>query len=169
MLMYKTVFEFLKHLKIPVSKEYCEQLISGHTDYPSLLSIADTFERLGIPHSVRRISEKDLPDLNFPYMLHLIKEEGDLILIKELGDLKEIHKDLIHWSGVVVQAEPISALKDAENNIRYREEQLQKKLHFARPSSIFGCRAYLFYFSGGPAQLLIGLNTNREKPSYYIS
>jgi len=50
--MEQVVFQYLRQLKIPVSQGYLQKLIASHPAYPSLLSVADTLEGLGIDHKV---------------------------------------------------------------------------------------------------------------------
>ena len=57
--MEKIVSEFLHFLKIPVSKKYVEKIIRAHPDFPSLLSISDVFQRLGVDHRVARIEKNN--------------------------------------------------------------------------------------------------------------
>src|SRR5258708_6018831 len=103
--MEQIISEFLKQLKVPVSKRYVQYLIHSHPDFPTLLSISDTFQRLGIDHTVRRVSANDLRDLPYPFLLPIEKDGGTILLVNHKEDLTLNEKDLNLWSGVVLQAE----------------------------------------------------------------
>lgn len=120
--MEKIVCEFLDLLKIPVSKNYVEKLIRGHPDFPSLLSISDIFQRLGINHRVTRIEKEQLHELPFPYLIPLDKGRGDIIIIKDGNSLKQYKDHLAQWSGAVVLTETTTATTDKENNDLYAKE-----------------------------------------------
>lgn len=85
--MEQTVANFLSTLRIPISKKYVQKLISSHPDFPSLVSISDTLQRLGIDNVARRVDQKSLEQLPFPYLLPLDKGRGDILLIKDEYDL----------------------------------------------------------------------------------
>jgi len=113
--MEQVFADYLTTLHIPVSRKYFRKRVASHPDYPSLLSVSDTFEHLGIPHGVARMDRAGLEKLEYPYVLHLEKGAGTFILIKEDSDLAEqtdIPKD---WSGIVLKAEAPEAIEDEEN------------------------------------------------------
>ena len=121
--MKRTVTDLLKYLRVPVSADYCEQLIASHPNYPSLLSIVDTLDRLGIPNIAARIEKDKLVDLSYPYILQLTRR-SDLITIKGPSDLTK-HKDkLDDWEGIVLQIEGTEKINDAENNRLYKRERI---------------------------------------------
>lgn len=80
--MEKAVIDYLSYLNIPISVSYCKKSILSHPDYPSLLSVADTLERLGIDHQVGRIETDNIKELPFPCIIHLDQGGGQLILLK---------------------------------------------------------------------------------------
>jgi uncharacterized membrane protein len=123
--MEKVISEYLAYLNIPVSKKYCQQCMVSHPNYPSLLSVADTLERLGIKHQIARIKEKQLSDLSFPYMLQFDKHAGTLALIKDQKDLDAHKADMEYWDGVVIIVEPTQTITDEEHNKQYSQEKLQ--------------------------------------------
>jgi len=74
--MEQAFADYLTALNIPVSRRYFRKRIASHPDYPSLLSISDTFEQLGIPHGVAHLEKEQLGTLTFPYVLYLEKGSG---------------------------------------------------------------------------------------------
>lgn len=125
--MEKTASRYLEYLRVPISKKYCERLILSHPDFPSLISISDTFERFGIEHYVSKVKEEDLRQLSFPYLLHLGKGRSKIILIRDKEDLRQRHEDLKDWSGVVLQAWPISSTTNRQNNLYHTEEKYLRR------------------------------------------
>lgn len=113
--MEQVFADYLTTLNIPVSRRYFRKRVASHPDYPSLLSISDTFEQLGIPHGVARMDRSGLENVAFPYILHLEKGAGEYILINGIDDLYEKAEIQEDWSGVVVKAEQVNEVKDAEN------------------------------------------------------
>ena len=101
--MEQTVSRFLRLLRVPVSDKYFRKIMASHPDFPSLLSISDTLQRLGVKHRVRRIEVSDLEKLPYPYLLPLNKNGSDILLIKDKNDLNLQRQGLEHWGGVVLQ------------------------------------------------------------------
>lgn len=126
--MEHVVYRFLKSLKIPVSRRYVENLILSHPDYPSLLSIADTFERLGINYCASKIKKEQLNNTAFPYLLPISSGQEEIIFIEKEADLNKNEKQLHHWDGVIFQAEATHTINDKENNLIYSRENIFKGL-----------------------------------------
>ena len=81
--MEKTITKYLRHLKIPISNAYLEKLILSHQDYPFLISIADTFEKIGIEYDFLKINKENISQY-LPCLIHVERNEGDLIFISNL-------------------------------------------------------------------------------------
>jgi hypothetical protein len=69
--MEKIFADYLAALNIPVSRRFFRKQLASHPDYPSLLSVSDTLQKLGIPHGVARMDRENLENLEHPYVLHL--------------------------------------------------------------------------------------------------
>lgn len=124
--MEKVASTYLKELNIPASKNYFEKLVTSHPDYPSILSVSDTFERLGIRHNVARIKKDDLSRVPFPYLLHLDRGSGKFLLIRDQNDVEINEEKLEAWDGVVMLAEPTRTINDAVNDQYLSEERFNK-------------------------------------------
>ena len=125
--MEEAVIEYLSYLNIPISESYCKKCIVSHPDYPSLLSIADTLERLGIDHQIGKIEKKDMDELPVPCVLHHDKQGGGLLFVKDSYDLDSNNPYLEGWDGIVVKAKSTNSIADQEHNELYKREKLQKK------------------------------------------
>lgn len=134
--MNKPITDLLTYREIPVSSSYVEQLIASHPDYPSLLSIVDTFNRLGIPNIAAKIEREQLTELEFPYVLQL-KRQKDLILIKSARDLEKNKERLEDWEGVVLHVEPTKKINDPENNRLYKRKRFFSFLGYAAALALF--------------------------------
>lgn len=139
--MEQIVSSFLLYLKIPISSGYVERLIQSHPNYPSLLSIADIFERLGVQYYVRKLMKDELNSLAFPYLLHLDRGQGELVAIKNERDLKEKQDDFRFWKGTVIQAAPTFHIRDHENNRLYSEEKVSKRILWILITAICGLQS----------------------------
>jgi len=126
--MDEVATQFLKLLKVPISDRYVKRLIIGHSDFPSLLSISDVYNRLGINHIVTRVEKERVHELEYPYIASLDKGRGDLLIIKDGDDLRK-HQTLLtdEWGGIVLLAEPTNAIRDNENNEMYAREKSIKR------------------------------------------
>lgn len=124
--MEQAIADYVTTLHIPVSRKYFRKRVASHPDYPSLLSISDTLEYLGIPHGAARMDRAGLDKLECPYVLHLDKGAGEFILIKEDRDLAgqtDIPED---WNGIVLKAEAPEAIEDEENREYLAKEKADR-------------------------------------------
>jgi hypothetical protein len=113
---YEIIGEYLTYLNIPIAKKYYLQRIISHPNYPSLLSVVDTLEHLGIEHIAARIEEKQLFGFPFPYMLQFDKRRGQLALIKNQKDLDTRKADMMYWNGVIIKITPTQAMISLKEN-----------------------------------------------------
>lgn len=121
--MKNPITDFLRYLRIPVSTAYCEQLIASHPNHPSLLSIVDTLDRLGIPNIAAKVEKSQLSELVFPYVLHLATRHGDFIAVRSERDLTKNKEKLEDWDGVVLHIAPTNTITDPENAKYYKRER----------------------------------------------
>jgi len=81
--MEKKISEFTRYLNLPVSNKFLEYQILSHPDYPSWVSISDVFVRIGLRHEVRRISNEQLSNLNFPFLVKSeSKDSNEISIVK---------------------------------------------------------------------------------------
>jgi len=124
--MEKSVTEYLRLLKIPVSKKYCEKLILSHPDYPSIVAISDAFEKLGICAHVGRIDKDLISQVDYPYLLHINRYNGEFLTIKDQESLISQSESLKHWSGVIIKAEKTNEITDLEHNKEFTKDVILK-------------------------------------------
>jgi len=135
--MEQAVVNYLKYLGIPISENYSKKIILSHPDYPSLLSVSDALEQLGIPSKVGKVEEEHLSKIEFPFMIHLESSREGLVLIMNEDDLSKDRIDLTQWKGIVLKAESVEKVRDSEHDEVYKKEQLIKKISMVLMVSLF--------------------------------
>jgi len=153
--MEQVIVDYLKHLDIPISEAYCKKVILSHPDYPSLLSVSDLLEQLGVPCQIGKIEEKHLSKVEFPFLLHLDTAKDGLVLIKDLKDLSKDHIDLKEWKGIVLKAESVEELKDSNHNQKYNKERITKNAALVLAISIFAAFTILTLVSFSWTNLIL--------------
>ena len=104
--MSATVYNWLKELKIPVSKTYLHQQLLSHPDYPSLLSITDILNELGIENTAVQIERDQLGEIETPFLVHLNGNGGEFVIIKNRDNLEQqFDRFYDRWRGVIIAAE----------------------------------------------------------------
>lgn len=128
--MEKVLVEYLKYLNIPISERYCKKIVSSHADYPSLLSIADGLNILGIEHEIGRIDGDHLKEVPFPYVIITELNQPEPYLIKNLKTLEELKLGSVldSWRGLVLKVEVNNSIKNEENNRQLKIDQFIKRV-----------------------------------------
>lgn len=70
----KIVSKWLKKLAIPTSKSFIKKQLRSHPEYPSLVSITDTLDELGIDNASLVVDKERIGEIHFPYWC--IRQEG---------------------------------------------------------------------------------------------
>jgi hypothetical protein len=140
--MEQVLFDYLKLLNIPISKNYFRKQVASHPEYPSILSVADTLERLGIEHAVARIQQEDLENLLFPFVLHLNRGQGQLLLIRNQRELEKYRSDIEDWDGVVLVVEKNEITLDKEHR-----ESLSREKMANTGGVLLGLSSILFFWN----------------------
>ncbi len=127
--MEKKIIELLSSLGVPVSLSHFETIIKSHPDYPSLLSIADSLDRVGIGNIAGVIDKNKLNEIPYPFLLQLNTRHKDIIAIKNDKDLT-VHHDSIknYWEGTVLQVDQSITQLKTENQIMFKKELFTKRI-----------------------------------------
>ena len=132
----RNLYQYLRYLNINVSKSYFEKLILSHPDFPSLLSLSDGMQQLGIQHYVANVSSTELENIEYPYLVHVDSNGGELLLIKKSNDL--INEQFsTKWTGIIIKAE-YSEIKDESNNIQIIKDKNTKIIYVLLATILFG-------------------------------
>lgn len=118
----KVVCLWLQRLHIPVSPALIKRQLKTHPDYPSLLSITDTLDYLGIENAAMQIEKNLLHEVTTPFLAHLKTNGGEFVMADNRDTLEKNFPGFFNnWGGVVVMAEKNPEWKNKEN-----EEFLKK-------------------------------------------
>ncbi len=120
------VNNWLQEMKIPVSKTYIRHQLLSHPDYPSLLSITDTLDELGIENTAVQIEKNKLHEMPVPFLAHLNGGGGEFAIIKNRDNLeKQFPNFFQRWGGVSIAAEKPGNLKHKENTVWLTKDKKQ--------------------------------------------
>ncbi|OQY76047.1 MAG: hypothetical protein B6D44_00280 [Ignavibacteriales bacterium UTCHB2] len=121
-------------MKIPVSKAYLKQQLLSHSDYPSLLSITDTLDELGIDNAALVVEKEKLNEIPVPFLAHINSKGNDFLEVKNISTLQKDYPDFDKiWNGVVVVAEKAADWHNEENEKSISEKMknfLKKYEHY---------------------------------------
>jgi ABC-type bacteriocin/lantibiotic exporter with double-glycine peptidase domain len=65
------LIRWLQKLNIPVSARYIKEKFLSHPDYPSLLSITDSLNELGIENAALVVDKEKLNEIPIPFLAHI--------------------------------------------------------------------------------------------------
>jgi ABC-type bacteriocin/lantibiotic exporter with double-glycine peptidase domain len=100
------VHNWLQEMKIPASKTYIRQQLLSHPDYPSLLSITDTLDELGIENAAIQMEKDKLQDMPKAFLAHLNGNGGSFAMVNTRDKPENQFPGFFdRWGGVVVAAE----------------------------------------------------------------
>ena len=128
---------WMHQLKIPLSSQYVKGKLLAHSDYPSLLSITDTLDELGIDNAALVVDKKKLNEIPVPFLAHTAVKGGEFILVTSLKTLFKEHPDFNkQWNGVIVAAEKTKQWNNEENKKQLAREKRKRRLVWLSAASI---------------------------------
>jgi uncharacterized membrane protein/thiol-disulfide isomerase/thioredoxin len=144
-----TIVQWMKSLKVPVSKSFINNRLQQHPDFPSVLSITDTLDDLGIENMALKIEKENLPELPIPFLAHVNTNGGDYELITNRSVFANTGNEFYkRWSGVVIAAETSDHLSSAENKGAFQKENKKKLLQLAFITTLLLISVLSVYISG---------------------
>jgi uncharacterized membrane protein/thiol-disulfide isomerase/thioredoxin len=136
---------YVQQLKIPVTKTTLKQNLEQNPYYPSLYSLSNVFDKLGIANQAFSVDEEQLPQFDPPFITYCAGQSTgrDFVLvtainnetvnyIAENGRTKKISKSefLKQWQKVVFAAEGNEKSGEADYGARLKAEQLKSRKQF---------------------------------------
>ena len=134
-------YDFLKRCKIKISKNYLQERLQSHPEYPSLKSLTDLLDEFGIENIVLHIKEKERwKELDFPFLTYVISENGggDFEIIKNNNSVSSESEFLSRWSGIVLLIDNKQKILHTEHNVQFKKERSFKRLLWSILIILFG-------------------------------
>lgn len=86
------VHNYLRILKIPISKNAVREELLEHPDSQSLLSVSDTLTRFGVENAAAKVTAEQLDHIQLPFMARMKSGDGlSLAIVKQFDDDLVIH------------------------------------------------------------------------------
>lgn len=124
-----TMVQWMKALKVPVSKSFLSSRLQQHPDYPSVLSITDALDDLGIDNMALDMEKENLKELPMPFLAHVHSNGGDYELITDRSILNNPESEFYKsWSGVVIAAEKPANFNNNDENEKSLLQDGKKKI-----------------------------------------
>lgn len=127
--MIAPLHQWLKDLSVAVPASYLQHKLYSHPEYPSLASITDLLDDLGIENGAYVVNKHDWDDLPLPFLAHLNGQQAKLVIVRK-GDKAALGEGgkLQDWHGIGVFAEKPVNWKNEE--VDHYVQQQQKKNRF---------------------------------------
>jgi protein-disulfide isomerase/uncharacterized membrane protein len=121
---------WLSELGIRISPALLKRMLKSHPDYPSLLSVTDTLNDLGIENLAFKIERNQLHEVSTPFLAHVKSNDGEFVIVENRDTLEKVYPGFFkNWSGVVVTAEKPGHWNHEENN---KSLATEKKINHQR-------------------------------------
>jgi len=121
------VYEILSLLDIKVSRKLLKKYLRSHFAFPSLLSITDTFDVLGIENTALIVDKKNIKELPTPFLAHMSGRCNEFIVVKDFKKQISNNPALYEaWTGVILIIEAPDNFQVKENNELLLREKFQR-------------------------------------------
>jgi protein-disulfide isomerase/uncharacterized membrane protein len=152
--MTEKIRKWLKELSINVSLNYLKHQLECHPDYPSMVSITDTLDELGIANAALTLDKRKLDEVPIPFLaFSSINGEG-FIIVKNIKE--QLQQNLgfeKNWNGVALLAEKPEHWHHAENESHLLKER-KSRYHIALTIAMIILFAIIYLFNYFSSQLI---------------
>lgn len=121
------VSRWLHNMKIPVSSSLLRDKLCSHPDYPSLASITDTLDELGIDNAAIVVDKEKIGEVPVPFLAHSSNNGGGFIVINNVKEQLQQNTEFEKtWNGIAVLAGKPENWRHKENERRLVKERKSK-------------------------------------------
>lgn len=143
------ISSYLAQCNITVSKSFLTNRLLTHPSYPSLLSIADTLDDLGIRYEAIDTRKTNLDELSYPLLAHTPRTSDEYTVVRSIADFRNPQTNIVNeWDGIALLVEPKQRVSNAAHNLHLQTE-VAKKIAISAISAIFvsaGILTSLFHY-----------------------
>lgn len=116
---------WLLKMKIRVSSVLLRNKLQSHPDYPSLLSITDILDELGIDNAALQVDKERLQEVPLPFLAHY---RNEFLIISDIQtQIRENPEFEKNWNGTALLAEKPENWEHAENIEYLKKERIFKQ------------------------------------------
>ena len=174
--LYNVAKHYLQILKIPVTKTTLKETLEHNPYYPSLYSISNVFNRLGIPNEAFTLDEENFNQLESPFITYCSGQSTgkDFVLVTKITSthvtyfaekntpkiinkeqfIKQWHKTVFVAEANVQSGEKNFAIKRKNENAK----SIKQGMLYAVVVLLLSSMIYLFINNIGSAGIMIGLS-----------
>jgi uncharacterized membrane protein len=138
-----STIQYLRIKKINVTSNTVKKTLSEHPNYPSILSISDSFFSWKIDNVCMEIDSEKLNQIPLPFIAHLKPKSGQFVTVVNVSDKEVAYMDLVKpntqkvrrkeefiaiWSGIVLVGEPTRESGEREFRRNRTKEIMAKSI-----------------------------------------
>ncbi len=130
------VYEWLTNSNNKINKDYCQQEITTHADYPAITAVVDFLDAGNMEYQAVHADASHIQEFNYPLLAHIKKPGNEYMHIILNANAWDAQKETTkHWSGITIFPEKNTIWQNDENKeaIKIRKQQ---QLFFATWCSI---------------------------------
>jgi uncharacterized membrane protein len=124
--------QYLKSCGLKVNSLFLTRQLKSHPDYPSLTSLTDVLDDLGIKHIALKADKEKVDEFVFPLLAHTSVDGQNGFEI--VTSLKELEKDraafLQRWDGITLMVDGDSVIENEEHNTLARAKKIRERWLF---------------------------------------
>ncbi len=130
-----TITQFVRLLKIQVTKGTIEEEVLSHPEYPSMLVISDCLNKWNVDNAAFRLDKDFINEISTPFITFYNKEfyiitfisDDKIFYINKNNKIAYFEKNLFleEWDGIVLVAEVENNVGEKEFKIKKKKEQFQ--------------------------------------------
>lgn len=114
-LLQRQIYRWLNSMGINIASSLLSHSLQSHPDYPSLKSVTDTLDELGIDNAALIIDKERLHEAPLPFLAHNTSK-GEFIIINNAEKQIKANPDFEkNWNGTALLAEKPSTWRSIEN------------------------------------------------------
>lgn len=114
---------WLSKMGIKVSQALLREKIQAHPAYPSLLSVTDTLDELGIDNAALQVDKEKIFEMPLPFLAH-DNTRKEFVIINNAKKQIKLGSDFEkNWNGIALLAEKPENWNHAENEKRLLKEE----------------------------------------------
>ena len=134
-------YRLVRFFGIKITHDSVREFIKSDPDFPSLKSICNLFDNYGIINYALRIDEKDLIEIDRPFLAHINNKGWKMILVYSLNKgrvlfadslagkkIMEVKEFIKLWDGVIVITESGSKTDQTDFSMKRADEIISKEL-----------------------------------------